>query len=320
MGVNGSMPSESWVTDFVSEHRQASEQLEQAPSFFEWTFGMALCYFMASEVDVVVLETGMGGRLDSTNIFPNPLLTVITNVGLDHQQFLGNDIRTIAREKAGIVKEGVPVVMGRMRPEAQSVVLETAIRLGSETHYAAPAEAADLESYGPHWPENRATAHKALEVLMALPFGKGLFLPKVDELTKEGHAGRWHWMNPTPKGAKVLVECAHNLDGLGGTLGAIETLDFSDVHIVFGAVSDKELSEVFELLPTEAHYYFCAASIPRALPATQLREMAASAGLTGRSFASVREAYETACVEAAPADLVLVFGSIFIAAEVLPAS
>ena len=319
MRVNGRMPSESWVAEFVSSHRETSEQWDQTPSFFEWTFGMALCYFLDSDVDVVVLETGMGGRLDSTNIFPNPLLTVITNVGLDHQQFLGNDIRTIAREKAGIVKEGVPVVMGRMRPEAQSVVLETANRLGSETHYAAPSEAADLEGYGPHWPENRATAHKALEVLTALPFGKGLFLPKVDDLTKAGHAGRWQWLNPTPKGAKVLVECAHNLDGLGGTLGAIATLGFSDVHIVFGAVSDKELSEVFELLPAEAHYYFCTANIPRALPATQLRELASRAGLTGPSFASVREAYEAACAEAAPADLVLVFGSIFIAAEVLPA-
>jgi dihydrofolate synthase / folylpolyglutamate synthase len=317
MRVNGSMPSESWVTDFVSKHRQASEELEQAPSFFEWTFGMALCYFLSCEVDVVVLETGMGGRLDSTNIFPNPLLTVITNVGMDHQQFLGNDIRSIAKEKAGIVKEGVPVVMGRMRPEAQSVVLETANRLGAETHYAAPAETADLEGHGPHWPENRATAHKALEVLTALPFGKGLQLPKVDELTKDGHAGRWHWLNPTPAGAKVLVECAHNLDGLGGTLSAISTLGFSDLHIVFGAVSDKELSEVFELLPVEAHYYFCAANIPRALPARALGKMAEQAGLIGGSFASVREAYAAACAEAQPSALVLVFGSIFIAAEVL---
>ena len=140
MQVCGEMPPESWVAERVNRFREELPTWSYQPSFFEWTFGLALLWFVEEQVDVVVLETGMGGRLDSTNIFPTPLVTAVTNIGWDHQQFLGNDIRSIAAEKAGILKDGVPVVLGRMRPEAQSVILAAALRSGSEVYYANSVE------------------------------------------------------------------------------------------------------------------------------------------------------------------------------------
>ncbi len=317
MRVNGVMPEKDWIAHFVGAHQHLFAEQEIQPSFFEWTFGMALCWFVESQVDAVVLETGMGGRLDSTNVFRSPLLTVITNVGLDHQQFLGADIRSIAREKAGIVKEGVPVVMGRMRPEAQSVVLAAASRMGSETHYAAVSQSLNTEREGPHWPENRATAHKALEVLASLPFGKGLSIPPMEILSKASHRGRWQWLNAQACAGRVLVDCAHNMDGLERTLDALDGMSFAGWHVVIGAVADKDLTEFLSRLREESQYYFCAADIPRALPAQQLAEAAENFGLKGLAYPSVDQAFKAACETATDEDLVLVLGSIFVVAEVL---
>ncbi len=317
MRVDGAVPSEEWVANFVGAHRHVFDGPEGQPSFFEWTFGMAMCWFVESEVDAVVLETGMGGRLDSTNVFRAPLLTVITNVGLDHEQFLGSDIRSIAREKAGIIKDGIPVVMGRMRPEAQSVVLAAASRMGAETHYAAVSQSLNTEVDGPHWPENRATAHKALEVLASLQFGKDLVVPSIESLSKDLHWGRWQWLKPMGCAGRVLVDCAHNVDGLDRTLAALAALTFTRWHVVTGAVADKDLTGLLTRLPKEANYYFCAADIPRALPAQQLVDMAGKYGLHGAAYTSVRDAYTVACKSASKGELVLVLGSIFVAAEVL---
>ena len=315
MRVNGAVPEENWVADFIQRVRPDFESAGINPSFFEWTFGMALVWFVERDVDAVVLETGMGGRLDSTNVFPQPLLTVITNIGLDHQQFLGEDIRSIAREKAGIIKDGVPLVMGRMRPEAQSVLLETANRYGAEVHYAGVASGTEAD--GPHWPENRATAHKALEVLNATPFGRDWEVPPLEAITKSGHAGRWQWLSPTPSGVRVLLDCAHNLDGLHRTLEAVKTLDFDQLRIVFGAVNDKDISGALAAMPGDGMYYFCQAQIPRALPSAALADFAKDAGLNGQGYLTVEAALEASLAEAQPNDLVAVFGSVFIAGEVL---
>ena len=315
MRINGAMPEERWVSEFIQRVRPEVESAGFTPSFFEWTFGMALVWFVEQGVDAVVLETGMGGRLDSTNVFPRPSLTVITNIGLDHQQFLGADIRSIAREKAGIIKDGVPLVMGRMRPEAQSVLLETANRLGAEVHYAGVATGAGEE--GPHWPENRATAHKALEVLNATPFGHHWEVPPLEAITKSGHAGRWQWLRPAPSGARILLDCAHNLDGLHRTLGAIEVLDCNRLRVVFGAVNDKDVNGALTAMPSAGLYYFCEAQIPRALPSAGLAQHAADAGLNGQAYATVEAALEAALADAQPNDLIAVFGSVFIAGEVL---
>ncbi|MDA1336820.1 MAG: Mur ligase family protein [Bacteroidetes bacterium] len=317
MRVNGSMPPEQWVVDFVAKHVSIVESQTDRPSFFEWTFGMALSWFAESQVDFVVLETGMGGRLDSTNVFEKPLLAVITNVGYDHQQFLGNDIRSIAAEKAGIIKEGVPVVLGRMRPEAQSVMLQVANQRGAETHYAAAADLSDMERVGPHWPENRATAHKALEVLSEVYRERKLQVPPVHALSKAEHLGRWQWISIQNDHRKALLDCAHNVDGIQSTLKAVESIPKDRLHIVFGTVADKNLDEVFAHLPKHATYHFCAAQIPRALAAGKTLELAREVGMDGFAYETVCEAFNAAAEEAGENDLVLVIGSIFIAAEVL---
>jgi dihydrofolate synthase/folylpolyglutamate synthase len=315
MRINGAVPEEEWVVEFIQRVRPDVESAGFVPSFFEWTFGMALVWFAERDVDAVVLETGMGGRLDSTNVFPQPLLTVITNIGLDHQQFLGDDIRSIAREKAGIIKDGVPLVMGRMRPEAQSVLLETANRFGAEVHYAGVA--AGIAADGPHWPENRATAHKAIEVLNTTRFGRDWEVPPLEAIEKSGHAGRWQWLRPAPSGAPILLDCAHNMDGLKRTLEAVEAIERDHLRVVFGAVNDKDVIGALAAMPGVGTYYLCQAQIPRAMPSSELMAYALEAGLNGQAFNTVELALEAALADAQPNDVVAVFGSVFIAGEVL---
>ncbi|MDG1380945.1 MAG: Mur ligase family protein, partial [Flavobacteriales bacterium] len=222
--VNGAMIPEAAFVAFVEDHLDIWTRLE--PSFFELMFGMALVHFQNEGAEVVVLETGMGGRLDSTNIFPQPLVTAITSIGLDHQQFLGPDLRSIAGEKAGILKEGVPCVLGVLPPQARSVVLERSIRLHVEVHDGRQdPDTAD----GPEWlARNRAIARRILDfipgekasderVLMAGPSAWGLL-------------GRWQWW-----GSDVLLDCAHNVEGLTATGKALAALD-RPLRLVYGAV------------------------------------------------------------------------------------
>lgn len=312
--VNGEPVREERVVDFVTRYQGRWGQ----PSFFELTWGLALETFRAEQVDVAVIETGMGGRLDSTNVLARPLVVAVTNVGLDHQAFLGPDVRSIAREKAGILKEGVPVVLGRMRPEAQSVLLEQSLRTANEVHFAGVEPAWPGEA--PYAAENRATARKILEVLDALP---GWEVPPAavasglrdyKELT--GQTGRWTWLPPAPSGARVLADCAHNVDGFARTVDAVRTeVPGGRLRVVFGTVADKDLGEVWPGLPAEATYYWCAASIPRALAAEALAVGAEAAGLRGRACGGVAEALAAARAESQPQDLIWVTGSIFVVAE-----
>ena len=315
MRVNGAMPSEDWVVDFVTVQRKEFERLDLKPSFFEWTFGMAMCYFSACQVDLVVLETGMGGRLDSTNIFPRPLVTAITNIGLDHTQFLGNDIRTIAKEKAGIIKDGCPVVVGRMRPEAQSVILGQALKQGAEFHYA-PEAIADAK-LGPNWPENRATAHQILTVLRSQTGWGDVDVPAQQNCPRPDIWGAGNGCKYPNESPGILVDCAHNEDGLKRTVSALEELQYDALHLVLGVVGDKELEPVWKWLPARAHFHFCAANIPRALPVDELTAAAAKAGRAGKPYETVAHAVLGAQSQAAPSDLIVVLGSIFVAAEAL---
>lgn len=314
MQVCGDMPPESWVAERVNHFREELPTWSYQPSFFEWTFGLALLWFAEEQVDVVVLETGMGGRLDSTNIFPAPLITVVTNIGLDHQQFLGNDIRSIAAEKAGILKDGVPVVLGRMRPEAQSIILAAALRSGSEVHYANRSNPASIES-GPFWPENEATAKMVLEVLADQPGWRSWVPPSSVHST--GYRGRWEWMSPLESGARVLVDCAHNVDGLERFASAIETIQRARLLIVMGTVADKDVSGLWSLLPDDAEYFFCAADIPRSMDALKLQSAGHAADRNGTAHSSVENAIAAVCNQAEAQDLVVVMGSIFVAAEAL---
>ena len=318
--VDGEPIPEAAVVDFLERHQACAERGPRPPSFFEWTFALACWWFRRAGVEVAVLETGMGGRLDSTNAVRAPWVTAITNVGLDHTQFLGPDVRTIAGEKAGILKDGRPVVVGRMRPEALSVVLEYALRTGSEVHYADAAAEEPLPGEAPYMTENRATARKVLEVLASLPEWdrtRPAALPAVPSLEATGHAGRWNWLQPAPSGARVLADCAHNVDGLEALFRNLP--EASVLHIVFGTVSDKDLGGVFPLLPRPARYYFCAADLPRALPAEELARQAGESGLEGAAYPSVQAACAAAREAAEPDALVVITGSIFVVAEALPA-
>lgn len=308
--VNGGLIPKAEFVAFVSDHLDIWAHLE--PSFFELMFCMALDHFRRCEVDVVVLETGMGGRLDSTNIFPQPLVTAITSIGLDHQQFLGDDIRSIAGEKAGILKEGVPCVLGVLPPEARSVVLERSMRLGVEVYDGIPDSE---EAPDPEWlRRNRAVVRRILELL---PGGGD---SKADERVlmagpvSWGLRGRWHWWSPN-----VLLDCAHNVEGLTATGKALAALGRT-IHLVFAAVSDKDIPAALACLPEVKAHYWCAADVPRAMPVEQLAEQAEKAGRSGATYGSVAIALQAARGEAqVQGALTVVLGSVFTVGEALTA-
>ncbi len=306
--VDGQMIAQSDFMDFVERNRPIWEDLE--PSFFELMFCMALWHFKTSHVDVAVLETGMGGRLDSTNIFPSPLVTAITSIGLDHQQFLGDDLRSIAGEKAGILKEGVPCVLGVLPPEARSVVLERSMRLGVEVYDGCADGDQGPEALGPVWlTRNRAVARRMLTlipgssdtdeaVLMAGPVSWGL-------------RGRWHWWN-----SDLLLDSAHNIEGLTATGEALRRMG-RPLRLIYATVSDKDVEGALACLPEAAGHHWCAADVPRAMPVDELADRAAVLGRMGDRHHSVEAALEVALAVRKGSELIVVLGSVFTVGEAL---
>ena len=305
--IGGEWIPEEDFTAFVVDNMAVWKDLQ--PSFFEVMFTMALTAFHAHRVDVVVLETGMGGRLDSTNIFPAPRVTAITSIGMDHQQFLGHDLRSIAGEKAGILKEGVPCVLGILPPEARSVVLEQSMRLGVEVHDGLP----DADAVrGPEWlARNRAVARRILQlipgdskrdeqVLTAGPAAWGL-------------RGRWQFWD-----ADCLLDCAHNVEGLTATGKALQALG-RPLRLVYAAVADKDVAEALGCLPDTVANHWCAADVPRAMPVEELQQLARATGRTGQSHATIKDAVEAARKARKDHELVVVLGSVFTVGEALVA-
>lgn len=314
--VNGEMISREAVIDFVEEYRRQWESIQ--PSFFEITFAMAIWYFKQVGVEIVVLETGMGGRLDSTNIV-HPEVSVITSIGMDHTAFLGDTIEKIAGEKAGIIKKGAPVVIGNLPVEAEQVVREKARKEGTQVYpigdYSLKLPEMDLK--GPYQHENGMIAILALRLLKDKGWriegehvAKGLASVKQNT----GFAGRWQILSQKPL---TIADCGHNVDGLKVTLKEIFNLAKRTIHFVIGFSGDKSLDEMLMLFPTNDVYYFCAADIPRALPADDLQAMAAEYGLKGEVYSSVRKAYEAARIYAGPEDVIFIGGSVFVVAEVV---
>ncbi|MFA0963905.1 folylpolyglutamate synthase/dihydrofolate synthase family protein [Roseivirga sp. BDSF3-8] len=338
--INGkNMPGES-VARFVEKYRGLLEEVR--PSFFEMSVVMAFEYFARQEVDVAVIEVGMGGRLDSTNVI-TPRLSVITSIGKDHQQFLGETLPEIAGEKAGIIKPAVPVVAGHNPPEVLEVIREKAARSNAPCHVAA-----DTYHVQPHdetntqgilfrvFKENKLWEEKLVFSLMGwyqrynLPailmsidllrnqcqfdrisdndVKKGL--ESVQELT--GLKGRWQILRTSPF---VVCDTGHNHDGIAQVMKQLAHIPRRTLRIVLGTVADKDLNDIFPLFPKEAIYYFCAANVPRALAAEELKQAAASHQLIGKAYASVSEAVKTARDEAAEEDLIFIGGSTFVVAE-----
>ncbi|MBK7214857.1 MAG: bifunctional folylpolyglutamate synthase/dihydrofolate synthase [Bacteroidales bacterium] len=337
--VNGKMIPKACITAFVNEHKEMFEQVN--PSFFEWTFALAASYFASSGVDVAVMETGMGGRLDSTNII-QPDLCIITNIGYDHMQFLGDTLAAIASEKAGIIKPGIPVVIGESHTETMQIFSAKAREKGSAILFAdktvrlidhaydkkgrLTAKYKLNENYsiqltsplsGSYQLKNLSTCLTAIERLRIQGY-------KIEEsqlttgikkvLKNTGLKGRWQIISRNPL---AVADIGHNRDGIAEVLKQVNLTPHKQLHFVIGVVNDKEIDEMLRMLPASAIYYFCKADIPRGLDVGILSAKAHEAGLRGNSYGSVAEAYKIALCEAGKDDLVVVGGSAFVVAEVI---
>jgi dihydrofolate synthase/folylpolyglutamate synthase len=336
--VNGEMVSEKFVTDFTERIKLLIEEI--SPSFFEITVAMALEYFAEQQIDVAIIEVGLGGRLDSTNII-KPELSVITNIGWDHMNLLGDSLEKIAFEKAGIIKKAIPVVVGEIIPETLPVFEEAANKNSSPLSIASKKrKAVDW-----HWEKNHLIVEVAEEGHMDHKIWQldlpGIYQTKnlltvletCSQLKQQGwnldddfiHKGmkqvrkltglhgRWEIIHESPL---IVLDVAHNMDGIRQLVQQIELTDHRELHIITGMVKDKDVENILALFPKEAFYYFTRAQIPRALPENELTEIAKLAGLQGHSFPTVNEALRSAIQHAHHGDMILVCGSVFIVGEV----
>lgn len=315
--INGIDISEEYVCEFIAKHQLFFEENEL--SFYEMTVGLAFDYFSKEKVDIAIIEVGLGGRLDSTNVI-TPLISVITNIGIDHTQFLGTTLEAIAFEKAGIIKSGIPVVVGEYSPETQPVFLAKAAECQSEIYFASDLITKNYPSalLGDYQIHNTKTTLQTLRVLQT----QGDFNISEESIKKgflkviknTGLQGRWQQLQENPK---VICDTAHNKQGLEVVLKQIQKDQFSQLHIVLGVVNDKDLEEILPLFPKEAHYYFCKPNIPRGLDALVLKQKAIPFHLYGATYDSVSAAYAAALKTAAPNDFIYIGGSTFVVAEIL---
>ena len=315
--IDGKEISQEYVTDFIAENKDFFEHNNL--SFFEMTTGLALQYFKAEKVDIVVMETGMGGRLDSTNIII-PIISVITNIGLDHVQFLGDTLEKIASEKAGIIKQNIPVVIGEYTAETKPVFEQTAKGENAPIYFASDLQNAALESdlKGAYQKSNMKTVKQAIDVINQTGEFKisaqACRLGMLSVVKNTGLLGRWQVLQQNPT---VICDTAHNKHGLTIVLQQLKESTYDNLHIVLGLVNDKDLKEILSLFPTNSKYYFCSPNISRGLDVSILAEKATEFSLIGNSFSSVSEAYKSAASQALPTDLIYVGGSTFVVAEIL---
>ena len=336
--IDGVKMEQKAVATFVETHQDYI--LERKPSFFEITVGMAFDYFAKEEVDIAIIEVGMGGKFDSTNVI-SPDLCIITNIGYDHQQFLGNTLPEIAGEKAGIIKPGVPVIIGQSQPVLNYVYRERAVELGaplimSGEHYAISDRGADLQKrrfrlekpakwQGEDWEIDLPGDYQLSNIpgmLAGADWLAKLGYPIRKEHIKAGLAnikklsglqGRWQQIGEEPL---ILCDTGHNKAAWEIIRKQLSTFEGKNLHMVIGMVSDKSIGDVLRLLPNPAKYYFCAAKIPRALPAEELaRQAKLEAQLEGEVIPDVREALKAARKAAKKDDLIFVGGSTFVVAE-----
>lgn len=337
--INGEMISKEACVQFIEKYRDQFEEMQL--SFFEMTVGLAFQYFADEKVDVAVIETGMGGRLDSTNII-TPLLSIITNIGLDHTKYLGDTLEKIAAEKAGIIKKGVPVIIGQTQWETKAVFEAKAAAVGAPIVFADQQfDANRIVTSNPHcqsfdlWKDSHPLFEKLELPLLGHYQQKNLITAvcAADALKKHfsiddkhivngfedvvhntGLMGRWQLINRNPL---AIADTGHNVDGIKEVVFQLKLMQFDQLHCVLGMVNDKDIESMLQMLPQYATYYFCKADIPRALPADELAAKAKTFGLKGEVFESVRSAYFSALNAAKSNDLVFVGGSTFVVAEVV---
>ena len=315
--INGQPISEEYVCDFINKNKSFFET--NALSFFEMSVGLAFEYFVKEKTDINIIEVGMGGRLDSTNII-TPLISVITNIGFDHTQFLGNTLEAIAFEKAGIIKPNIPVVIGEYRTETKPVFEVKSQNSNSEIYFASDILQEDYPSalLGDYQLHNKKTVLQTLKVLQ----GKQL-VSVSEENIKSGFLnvikntnlqGRWQQLGEKPK---IICDTAHNAHGLSIVLNQLKKEKFDQLHIVLGLVNDKNLEEILPLFPKNAKYYFCKPDISRGLEAEILAAKGRDFELKGEIYNSVSNAYADAAKNATADDFIYVGGSTFVVAEIL---
>ncbi len=314
--VNGKMISKKSVVKFIEKHKPFLES--QHLSFFEMTVGMAFYYFAKNMVDIAIIETGLGGRLDSTNIV-KPEISVITNIGLDHTQFLGETLPEIAIEKAGIIKENTLAIIGEYQKEIFPIFKKIAETKNAELQIASKEVTKNFETdlKGSYQKKNVTTAVATAKALTKKGFEiTDIHLKNGLQKTIEntGLLGRWQLLNKLPQ---VICDTAHNKEGLQYVLNQLSQEKFDKLHIVLGVVNDKSLTKILNLFPVTATYYFCKPGIPRGLNAVELKETAQKFGLNGNVYSSVKTAYKTAFKKAQKNDLIFIGGSTFVVAEVV---
>lgn len=337
--INGEMIPEDEVVSFIEKYKADFDTIEL--SFFEMTVGMAFYHFRKHAVDIAIIETGMGGRLDSTNLV-TPELSIITNIGFDHMQFLGNTLESIATEKAGIIKNGIPVVIGETQPEIKDVFEQFASKHQSEIVFADKQFDASLLSksndeyqYFDVWKDSQLFLEELKLPLLGRYQRKNLIttvcaldlLSKRFSMTKEdmreglsevirltGLRGRWQVLQRHPL---CIADAGHNIDGIKQVVNQLSELRYDSLHFILGMVNDKSINEMLQCLPRQAIYYFCKADIPRGLDAQLLADKAFAMGLRGQVYPSVRNAFVAAKNNAGFNDVVFVGGSTFVVAEVV---
>lgn len=336
--IDGDMCSESFVIDFIEKIKSHIEIIQ--PSFFEITVAMAFDYFAKNNVDVAVIETGLGGRLDSTNII-TPLVSVITQIGFDHTNLLGNTLKEIAAEKAGIIKENIPAVLGEMNAETMSVFEQTALQKNAPFFPSAKKRYVEDWQYNNHLLEiivvdSSTNDHEQYALDLTGIYQVKNILPVLETIHQlqlsgfsisttqikkglsavkrsTGLHGRWEKIHSSPD---IILDVAHNADGINVLKEQLEYWHYNRIHIIFGMVNDKDTDGILNALPKQASYYFTKASIPRAMPEVQLAAKAAEKGLIGKSYSHVSLAMQEAMAHAHKEDLILVCGSVFLIAEV----
>ena len=313
--VNGKKIDPSFVANFVEQSKESWKSIE--PSFFEITTVLAFHYFAEQQVDIAIIEVGMGGRLDSTNIV-QPVVTAITSISLDHTQFLGDTLELIAKEKAGIIKEKIPVVLGEIPTGARVEILAIAKNKNAPVTFSTSLLPPKSALEGSYQLFNERTSFGILLELQKINWkiSEEQIQTGFSKVIENTHLmGRWQILSNEPL---TVAEVAHNEEGIIFLVEKIKTLSYKQLHIVIGMVNDKDHSQVLSLLPKEAEYYFVQADIPRALPKEELQAKALEFMLKGSCYANVHSGLKAAHENSSTNDLVIVTGSIFTVAEILP--
>ena len=339
--VNGEMANEEWIANFVTNYKNDFDKIQ--PSFFEMTTAMAFAYFDAMETDINIIETGLGGRLDSTNVI-NPIVSIITNIGYDHMNLLGDTLPKIAGEKAGIIKHNIPVIISESQSDIETIfenkstdlnapilfadkqweinheiksVFDEAMQVNAINHQTKSVITFNCQLTGPYQTKNIAGVLACIDELNKHDFiisDLNIKAGMQNIKRNTGFKGRWYKLQESPL---VMCDTAHNKDGLQQVLPLISNYSNGNVRIVLGMVDDKDIASVLPLFPTNAQYYFCKADIPRGLDASILKEKANAFHLNGNIYTSVKEALDNAINDSSSNDLIFVGGSTFTIAEII---